>query len=181
MKKFKIKASVPTGYQYSSILAFGMEIKKRGNGSYSAEQEFDDRDQAMAYLENRALMYADTEEEYRQMREQIETHGGLTLDACTAMVEEVESIAHTPGPWCVSRSEEGNLLIKPIPGQVVCEIDPTPEAVANAHLIAAAPEMLEQIKNLVHIVSDKEEIPWWLSDLIEEGRYLIEKAKGELP
>ena len=89
MSKFLITASVPTAYQYSSINSFGMEVKKHGDGSYSANKEFDSRDEALVYLENRALLYADNDEEYQKMREQIEKHGLLTIDACTAMIEEV--------------------------------------------------------------------------------------------
>jgi hypothetical protein len=48
----------------------------------------------------------------------------------------------TPGPWIVSQSNDGKeVFVKPIPGQVVAVIEPTPEATGNACLIAAAPEM----------------------------------------
>ncbi|MBS0264881.1 MAG: hypothetical protein JSS02_23295 [Planctomycetes bacterium] len=53
---------------------------------------------------------------------------------------------HTPGPWFVDpygASDTGHYLIKPIPGPVVCELDPLPEAAANAPLIAAAPELFQ--------------------------------------
>ena len=59
-----------------------------------------------------------------------------------------KSLTHTPGPWYIDRysANSGVLFVKPVPGQIVCEVDPLPEAEANARLIAAAPEML------VHLV-----------------------------
>ena len=53
---------------------------------------------------------------------------------------------NTPGPWFTSMPNEGGgTLIKPIPGQVIARCDELPEMVANAHLIAAAPELLEAL------------------------------------
>lgn len=54
----------------------------------------------------------------------------------------------TSGPYIVSKSldDDGNvqgLLIKPIGGQVVAEVDPLDNADANARLMAAAPDMFE--------------------------------------
>lgn len=54
----------------------------------------------------------------------------------------------TPGPYIISYSldDDGNLLgmlIKPIGGQVVAEVDPLDNAYANARLLAAAPDMFE--------------------------------------
>jgi len=46
--------------------------------------------------------------------------------------------------WFISRNNQStkNLLVKPLNGQVVCEIEPTAEAETNARLIAAAPDLL---------------------------------------
>ena len=54
----------------------------------------------------------------------------------------------TSGPYVVSESldDDGNvqgLLIKPVGGQVVAEVDPLDNAYANAQLLAAAPDMYE--------------------------------------
>lgn len=85
---FKITATAPTTYQHNSLRAFGMDIKKHGNGSYSASMEFDTEEEAKAYLTKRADMYFESESELDSAYADIE-HGCLTLDAVTARVEEV--------------------------------------------------------------------------------------------
>jgi hypothetical protein len=54
----------------------------------------------------------------------------------------------TGGEWIVSEDNESteNLLVMQAQGQVICEIDPTPEAMANARLIAASRDLLEACK-----------------------------------
>lgn len=59
--------------------------------------------------------------------------------------------SHTPGPWHIQPSssfDASYVLIKPIPGQVVAQVDKLPEMDANAALIAAAPDLLEALKFL---------------------------------
>lgn len=52
-----------------------------------------------------------------------------------------------PEIWFVQTSDNGGgLVIKPIPGQVICQMDETPDMAANAQLIAAAPELLAALK-----------------------------------
>lgn len=63
---------------------------------------------------------------------------------------------HTPGPWRVINSD----MVVGHEGQLVADCERTPhcerpasptvEAMANAHLIAAAPELLEALKNLLY-------------------------------
>lgn len=60
----------------------------------------------------------------------------------------IGSYGFTSGPYVVSESldDDGNvqgLLIKPVGGQVVAEVDPLDNAYANARLLAAAPDMFE--------------------------------------
>jgi hypothetical protein len=60
----------------------------------------------------------------------------------------VKSSAHTKGPWYIDRqSPHSPICIKPHPGRIVCDVDGTDdEAEANAHLIAAAPDLLDACK-----------------------------------
>jgi hypothetical protein len=51
----------------------------------------------------------------------------------------------------------------------VCEVE------ANARLIAAAPELLEELESLVEKVLDA----GWHEELVEEARAVIEKAREE--
>jgi len=92
---FRIYAKVPTAYQYQSISNFGMPIKKHGNGSFTAQQDFDTEDDAKKYLIERAENYFDgnsdnDEKDLIESLDDIEKCGRLNLDACTASIEEVE-------------------------------------------------------------------------------------------
>lgn len=63
---------------------------------------------------------------------------------------------HTPGPWRIEYSDSGNILVEfdyydehgNRHSGNVCLVDAMrgPRNVANAHLIAAAPELLEALK-----------------------------------
>jgi len=91
---------------------------------------------------------------------------------------------HTPGPW-VARGPYVQIhdtykticcVDHPFPcgtaSQVrvaVCEVE------ANARLIAAAPELLEELESLVEKVLDA----GWHEELVEEARAVIEKAREE--
>lgn len=87
---FRISAKVPTAYQYQSILNFGMPVKKHGNGSFTAHQDFDTEDEAKKYLIERAENYYEYEsKELTEALNDIEKCGRLNLDACTASIDEV--------------------------------------------------------------------------------------------
>lgn len=64
----------------------------------------------------------------------------------------------TSGPYVVSESldDDGNvqgLLIKPVGGQVVAEVDPLDNADANAQLLAAAPEMFDALLSAMPFIA----------------------------
>lgn len=90
----RISATAPTAYQLQSLRQFGMEVKKHGNGSYTATQDFDTEDEAKNYLKEKAERYFDgnsdnDEVDLIEALDSIEKHGVLTLDAVTAGIEEV--------------------------------------------------------------------------------------------
>lgn len=90
--------------------------------------------------------------------------------------------AHTPGPWvayknagwCVRVPKAGTLLV--LGG--VSEEPPEEQAKANAHLIAAAPDMLAALSNIVGMVDGFAVPETALSPEIEMARKIIAKAEG---
>jgi hypothetical protein len=56
---------------------------------------------------------------------------------------------HTPGPWKVLTANPSVILITHNTLQGICEIPPTEQGLANAKLIAAAPELLEQLHLMI--------------------------------
>ena len=93
--KIRISATAPTTYQLQSLRHFGMEVKKNGNGSYTAHQDFDTEDEAKEYLKSRAQMYFDGNSDNDEANlieafDSIENYGVLTLDAVTGRIEEIE-------------------------------------------------------------------------------------------
>lgn len=90
MARFKITATAPTAYQYSSLSHFGLPIKKNveGLGSFTGSETFDTEAEAKAYLTKRAEMYFDNQVELEEALEQVE-NGYLTIDAVTASIDEV--------------------------------------------------------------------------------------------
>jgi len=93
-KKFRITAKAPTVYQFGSLMHFGMNYRKPGNGSFIASEDFYTEDEAKEYLKQRAEKYNDedpcgSEQRMQDMYDDIE-NGTLTLDAVTGYIEEIE-------------------------------------------------------------------------------------------
>ena len=93
MTQFKISAVAPTVYQSQSLRAFGMKVKKSGNGSFWSEQIFETKEEAKAYLVERAERYFDgnsdnDEDNLVSALEDIKKYGSLRLDAVTASISE---------------------------------------------------------------------------------------------
>ncbi len=90
---------------------------------------------------------------------------------------------HTKGPWKVDKTN----LRKVIAPHSVNGFDPLtqenviggasvhPDAIDNARLIAAAPELLEALEDVVYVLNKLSE---W-EDYTKEARVIIAKAKGE--
>ena len=86
----------------------------------------------------------------------------------------MKTTQHTPGPWSVSTY--GNVMKKTC---TVAKIEQMPgdfdsEKQANANLIAAAPELLEALQEIVCTYGFRE------PDIREIARVAIAKAVGEL-
>ena len=92
--------------------------------------------------------------------------------------------AYTPGPWHVQPAahDGGGLFIKPIPGQIIAEVDPSPTAAADARLIAAAPELARLLSRLAgfaaHHASDSAMAAGG-RDLVAEARALLARVDGD--
>lgn len=95
---------------------------------------------------------------------------------------------YTPGPWRIEPDFQGFIIVgRPKWGAIRCgvegewdvaEIDTDGEDdEANAHLIAAAPELLEALEGLLDLSSESGEIDRRLA--FKDARAAIAKAKGE--
>jgi len=90
--KFKVTATAPTSYQYSSLTKFNLDKKEKenGNGSITGMRMFDTLLEAKQYLIDRAKNYYDEYEgQVDEHVEDIENYDCLTIDAVTARIEEV--------------------------------------------------------------------------------------------
>ena len=92
---------------------------------------------------------------------------------------------HTPGPWHVEQQNEGRPLIRSEDGTEICEVIgetfdeyAEEEREATAQLIAAAPELLAALVDLVRSVNCSDRSSW-LHDEAEKARAAIVKAQGE--
>ena len=96
---------------------------------------------------------------------------------------------HTPGPWEIKRHYDPGYKFISAPkhsglAQVVwCmeDEDRSPECEANAHLIAAAPELLEALEKVDSYWSSPGEDDWvtHYNTVLQPVRAAIAKAKGE--
>jgi len=98
---------------------------------------------------------------------------------------------HTPGPWAVGPdleifySPNGCGVTRPL--RLTSLVGRTEEDVANAHLIAAAPELLDSLERLFDEYDDRRaqfgSDPLWKKwedvDAVEEARRLLDELKGE--
>ena len=85
---------------------------------------------------------------------------------------------HTPGPWEVDTGRDGAVIYKAKEGTVATLPTDLKRYLANAYLIAAAPEMLEALVSLVFVVetgAGSQASDWRL----EQAKKVIKKIKGE--
>lgn len=93
-------------------------------------------------------------------------------------------MSHTPGPWIANKyrvfAETSLRIIAYARG--LNNSERTLEDVANALLIAAAPELLDELKKIRQVINNSE--AWWM-DCPDKGGFdtdainaLIDKAEG---
>ena len=91
-------------------------------------------------------------------------------------------MSHTPGPWEIESSfDPGYKSISAQKHTALAQVvwcmedeDRSPECEANAHLIAAAPELLEALEKVFTVMND--DMPVGLRKVCYEA---IAKARGE--
>jgi hypothetical protein len=97
------------------------------------------------------------------------------------------TIHHSPGPWAIESSLSSEFrftrYITDLAAHVVAEVKPVQGddlvEVANARLIAVAPELLEALEHLLPI-ADKNAETSFGRDALRIARATIAKATGEL-
>lgn len=99
---------------------------------------------------------------------------------------------HTPGPWMVEREADGQYIVSPEDPHAVaiCRLFGTDESdpahIANAHLIAVVPEILEQLEILIEVVGEAaigveashSMIALYLRNQVKIAQDVITKATG---
>ena len=104
---------------------------------------------------NMTIQYADA------TRSTLKAFATFVDAAAAPAAPEVIDTKHTPGPWTYSKEQTTNghaHMVRQSSGESVANVRshnrPTEEAQANARLIAAAPELLEALKAVLHFDSD---------------------------
>lgn len=90
---------------------------------------------------------------------------------------------HTPGPWKV-KTYKGEPLrpttfeVHNHAGLLICSVNiGMSDVVTNSNLIAAAPELLEALEDLIRIVKPGDKSGWYNSEWIKAEK-AIKKSKG---
>ena len=84
---------------------------------------------------------------------------------------------HTPGPWAIYVNAPSDVVIRKMSkdGYELCAIARVSSGYANAHLIAAAPELLEALDAALKLIELVMPID---GDVTRKARAAIAKAKG---
>ena len=89
---------------------------------------------------------------------------------------------HTPGPWWLITADDEHTIHAPGHGTIIATAHPLmPEYPANARLIAAAPELLSALEDMVRIHPGGVEgdICVGTECLCQRARAAIKQAKGD--
>jgi hypothetical protein len=101
--------------------------------------------------------------------------GAIARGESSPIVEVAGPAKHTPGPWSIEAVKD---YMRPHDTGIDSEI---PESIANARLIAAAPDLLEALRALAECVEGYRQtgcLGAWDKPL-GEARAAIAKAEGE--
>lgn len=96
------------------------------------------------------------------------------------MIVPDKKIKHTPGPWGVDFdvSQDGPAIYGPDGICFALFQGNTFQDEANARLIAAAPELLEEVKTLIEVNLKGTETPEDLEGILEYAQRIVAKATG---
>lgn len=96
----------------------------------------------------------------------------LEAEGCELSDYEETTPRHTPGPWEMTANYHQNPYIYGADESPICKVLPGPNNTPNAHLIAACPEMYEQLKLVQAYFKEKGMV--WIG--IDEA---LNKAEGK--
>jgi hypothetical protein len=91
--------------------------------------------------------------------------------------------AHTPGPWKVEPGFHRNRIADADDAAICFALGFTQEATANARLIAAAPELLITLSNLIAAIEEYgayKRGEFMINDVLELARAAVAKAEGAI-
>ena len=91
---------------------------------------------------------------------------------------------HTPGPWAIYVNAPSDVVIRKMSkdGYELCAIARVSSGYANAHLIAAAPELLEALRGMLALDEEHHQRGHCDDDVcaeVRKARAAIAKATGE--
>lgn len=93
-------------------------------------------------------------------------------------------MSHTPGPWVrfdyrvFTMKNNGEHIDKAIAWTASNAQNRTPEAMANAQLISAAPDLLAALRRAANVMEMTEALPTGALDVVRAVRAAIAKAEG---
>lgn len=112
-------------------------------------------------------------------------YNGSTCQKCGgtgALQRLVNTESHTPGPWKATNSAciwAVFATTRPLGDSRLCDFGSDDESKANAHLIAAAPDLLEAMERLLRCLSWIQHPTGLTLDAMEQAKATVAKAKGE--
>ena len=91
---------------------------------------------------------------------------------------------HTPGPWASvpCQADHGaTTAIQDVASDILARVPAGPRAVANAQLIAAAPDLLAHLEELTRLISNylSGRLVAWPASALPHAHNMLAKARGE--